>query len=155
MLLRDLQVAINSLAVLALLLPNLTTVEDLLAGLGLDATTSRVVVIDLVDQVRGVLLSHSQSLSVHLCFLIHADRFLRFLRSQVALLRLGEVILLLVRLGLLELDTGDAFWVVLAGNLDGRVPVSLVLVHVDGFLWLVSFNELLLGLFEPVIVLKV
>ena len=154
MLLSNLKVSINCLTVLSLLFPNLAAVQDFLSGLLLHATTSRVVVIDLVDKMRGVLLSDSKSLTEHLIFLVHADGFLRLFGGQVALLSFGEVVLLLVRLSLLKLNASHAFWVVLASDLNSRVPVALVLVHVDGFLGLVCLDELLLGLLEPVIVLK-
>ena len=55
---------------------------------------------------------------------------------------------------MLELDASDALRVVLASDLNGGVPIALMLVHVDGLLWLISLDELLFGLLEPVIVLK-
>mmetsp|Transcript_19212 Transcript_19212/g.26022 ORF Transcript_19212/g.26022 Transcript_19212/m.26022 type:complete len:291 (-) Transcript_19212:2899-3771(-) len=105
--------------------------------------------------MRGVLLSDAQGLTVHLVLLIHSDGLLGLLGSEVALLGLREVVLLHVRVSLLELHSRHALRVVLAGHLDGRVPVALVLIHVDGFLGLVGLNELLLGLLEAVVVLKV
>ena len=154
MLLSNLKVSINCLTVLSLLLPNLAAVQDFLSGLLLHATTSRVVIVDLVNEVRGVLLGDSECLTEHLVFLVHADGFLRLFGGQIALLSFREVVLLLVGLGLLKLDACHAFRMVLASDLNGGVPVAFVLVHVDGFLRLVRFDELLLGLLEPVIVFK-
>ena len=62
---------------------------------------------------------------------------------------------MLVRLGLLELHTSDTLRVVLASNLDSGVPVTLVLVHVNGFLRLIGLDEFFLGFLESVIIFKV
>ena len=56
---RDLNVAIDSFGVLTLFLPDLTTVEDLLARLSLCTASARVAVIDLINQVWCMLLSNS------------------------------------------------------------------------------------------------
>lgn len=94
--LRDFEISVNSLGVLALLLPDLSTVEDLLSGLSLNTTTTRVVIVDLVYKMRGVLLSNSEGFTEHLSLLVHSDGFLGLFGSKVALLSLSEVILLLV-----------------------------------------------------------
>ena len=102
-----------------------------------------------------MLLCNSKSLTKHLVLLIHGDGLLRLFSSQEALLSLGEVVLLLVRLSLLKLNTSYTLRMVLTSNLDGRVPVSLMLVHVDGFLRLVGLDELFLSFLEPVVIFKV
>ena len=101
-----------------------------------------------------MLLGYSQSLSVHLILLVHRDCLFRFFGGQVALFSLGEVILLLVRFGLFELGADDTFRVVLSSDLDSRVPVSLMLIHIDGFLWLIGLDKLFFSFFEPVVILE-
>ena len=101
-----------------------------------------------------MLLGYSQSLSVHLILLVHRDCLFRLFGSQVALFSLCEVILLLVGFGLFELDADDTLRVVLASDLDSRVPVSLMLIHIDGLLWLIGLNELFFSFFEPVVILE-
>ena len=149
------EVAINGLGVLTLFLPDLTGVKDLLARLSLNSTTTGIVVINLINEMGSVLLSNTKRLTVHLIVLVHANSFLRLLCSEIALLGFGEVIFLHIRVRLFELHASDALRMVLAGNLNGRVPVTLMLVHVDCLLRLVGFDELFFGFLKAIVILEV
>lgn len=118
MLLSDLKVAVDGLTILALFLPDLSTVEDFLARLGRDTPSTSVIVVDLVDQVRCMLLGYTKCLTIHLVLLIHSDSLLRLFSSKEALLSLGKVILRLIGVSLLELDASDTFGVVLTSYLN-------------------------------------
>ena len=108
-----------------------------------------------MHKVRGVLVGNSKGLSVHTGLLIHVDCLFWLLGIDIGLLCLWEVPPLEVELSLVEEDLVHALGVVLPGNRECRVPVLLVLVHVDGLLRLVGLDEFLLSLFEPILVLKV
>lgn len=102
-----------------------------------------------------MLLGNTEGLTVHTGLLIHVDGFLSFFGVDEALLSLDKVASVKLELGLVQENLVDGLWVVLTGNLQGRVPILLVLVHVDGLLGLVSFDELLLGFLESILILKV
>lgn len=66
-----------------------------------------------------MLLRNAKCLTEHLSFLVHGNRLLWLLSCQEALFSLCEIILLLIRLGLLKLHACHTLWVVLTSNLDG------------------------------------
>ena len=102
-----------------------------------------------------MLVGNSQSFPVHPVLLVHRDSFFRLLRVDKALLSFGEVTPFNVELCLVQEDLADRLRVVLTGDLKSRVPVLLVLVHVDGLLRLVGFDELFFSFFEAVLVFQV
>jgi len=124
-----------------------------LSGLGSSTASTRIVVIDLVNQMRCVFLGDTKGFTKHLRLLVHRYRLFWLLRSEEALLSLGKIILLLVRDRLLQLNTCHTLRMVLTSNLDGGVPVAFMLIHVNSLLWLISLNKLFFGLFEAIVVL--
>ena len=107
-----------------------------------------------MDQVRRVLLSHSERFAENLSILVHVYGFFRLLCVDVALLSFAIVTSFQIEFCLVQEDFRDTFRVVLASNLKSVVPVLLMLVHVDCFLGLVSFYELLFSLFNSVFILQ-
>jgi hypothetical protein len=107
-----------------------------------------------VDEMRSMLVSDSESLSEHLCLLVHLDGFLRFLRIDIALLSFSIVSSFKIELSLVHEYLVDALWVELSCHLKGWMPILLVFIHIDSFLGLVSFDEFFLCLFKSVLILK-
>lgn len=102
-----------------------------------------------------MLVRHTESLTVHLSLLIHVDRLFGLLCVDVALFGLLVVVAIKLKLRLVEEHFVHGLRVVLSCDLQGRVPVLFVLVHVDSFLGLVSLDELLLSFFESALILQV
>ena len=153
--LSDLQVSVDGLVVISGFLPHLGRVEDLVWRLVLSGWTSRIVLIDLMDEMWSVLVGDTESLTKHFSLLIHVDSLFWLLSINIGLFSLGKISSLQVEFGLVDEDLIDTLWVVLSCDREGGVPILLVLVHVDGFLWLVGLDELFFGFFEPILVLKV
>lgn len=105
--------------------------------------------------MRHMLVGNSQRFSVEFGVEIHLDCSLRVLSIEIALLSLSVVTSLKVELCLVKEHFGDTLGVELASDLEGRVPVLLMLVHVDGLLWLIRLDEFLLGFFQSVLILEV
>lgn len=125
MTLGDLKVSVDSLTILPRILPDFGAGENFCSRLSLtlhasgsSATTSGVVLVNLLDKMWCVLLSNAESISVHLGFLVHLDRLVWLLGVDVALLSLAEVTSFEERLALVHENLGHALGVVLAGNLE-------------------------------------
>jgi hypothetical protein len=108
-----------------------------------------------MHKMRGVLVSYSKGLTVHSGVLIHVDCFVWFFSIDVGLLGFSIVSSLKVEFGLVKENLCNTLWVVLSGHLKSRVPILLVLIHVDGFLWLVGLNEFILSLLESLLIFQV
>lgn len=119
MVLGDLKVAADSLLPVTVVLPLLGALEDLLPGLVADLRSAGVVLVDLVDEVRRVLVRHSESLSVHLSLLIHIDSLFGLLCVDVALFSLLIVVAIKLKLRLVEEHFVHGLRVVLSCDLQG------------------------------------
>lgn len=148
----DFQITVNRLLVVSGLFPHFSRVQDFVTSLVLSGWSSGIIFIDLVHEMRSVLVGDSEGFTVHSSVLIHVNSFIRFLGIDVSLLGLSVVSSLEVELGLVKEDLCNTFWVVLSGNLEGRVPILFVLVHVNGFLWLVSLDEFIFSLLESLLI---
>lgn len=102
MVLGDLKVAADSLLPVAVVFPLLGALKDLLPRLVADLRSAGVVLVDLVDEVRRVLVRHTKSFSVHLGLLIHVDCLFGLLRIDVALFCLLVVVAIQLKLRLVE-----------------------------------------------------
>jgi len=87
-LLCDFKVSIDSFSVITRLFPHFSTVEDLLSALIGNSGASRKVFINLVDEMRSMLVSDTESFTVHTGLLVHVDSFLRLLSVDVRLFSL-------------------------------------------------------------------
>jgi len=70
-----------------------------------------------MDKVRGVLVSYSQCLTIHLGFLVHVNGLFRLFGVQVALLCLSEVPPLQIELGLVHEHLSNTLGVILSSYL--------------------------------------
>ena len=104
--------------------------------------------------VRDVFVRDAECLAVQFGIEVHLNSPLGVLSIQVALFSLAIVAAFEVEFGLVHEYLGDAFRVELPCDLEGGVPVLLVLVHVDGLLGLVGLDELLLCFLESVLILQ-
>jgi len=117
MTLSDFEVPIDSLVEVTSFLPNLSGRENLLATLVADRGSFGVVLVDLLDKVRSVLVCNTESLTVHLELLVHINGFLGLFGINVALLSFTVVLAFIEELGLVHKNLGHTLRVVLASNL--------------------------------------
>mmetsp|Transcript_41810 Transcript_41810/g.48309 ORF Transcript_41810/g.48309 Transcript_41810/m.48309 type:complete len:299 (+) Transcript_41810:600-1496(+) len=151
----DLEVAVDSFREVSAVLPHLRAFVDVLGrSFGSQTSGSTVPLVDLVDKMRSVLLSDSQSLSVHPLFHVCIDGGLRIFGVDETSFGLCKVSSVEEELGLVQKHALDALWVVLPGNLQSGVPILAVLVHSNSFGWLVGLDELLFSLFVSLLVFK-
>jgi hypothetical protein len=105
-----------------------------------------------MHHVRYMLVCNAESLSVKLCIQVHLNSSFRVLGIEIALLCLTEVSSLKVEFSLIHKHLGDTFRVELSCDLQCRVPVLLMLIHVDCLLRFVCLNKLLFCLLKTVLI---
>ena len=106
----DLQVLFDGLVVVTGIFPDLCTRNDFFARLttgSLESSlvaSSRVVLVDLLDEVGSMLVSNSESLAEHASLLVHIDCFFGLLGVDEALLGLRVISAIKAELGLVDED---------------------------------------------------
>jgi hypothetical protein len=105
-----------------------------------------------MNHVRYMLVCNAESLSVKLCIQVHLDSSFRVLGIEIALFCFTEVSSLKVELGLIHEHLGNTFRVELSCDLQCRVPVLLMLIHVYSLLRFVCLNKLLFCLLKTIFI---
>jgi hypothetical protein len=106
-----------------------------------------------MNHVRDMLVSNSKSFTIELGVQVHLNSSLRIFGIKVALFGFTEISALEVELCLVHEYLGDTLRVELSSDLKCRVPVLLVLIHIDSLLRFVSLDEFLLSFFKTILVL--
>jgi hypothetical protein len=105
-----------------------------------------------MNHVRYMLVCNAESLSVKLCIQVHLDSSFRVLSIEIALFSFTEISSLKVELGLVHENFRDTFRVELSCDLQCRVPVLLMLIHVNCLLRFVCLNKLLFCLLKTIFI---
>mmetsp|Transcript_12414 Transcript_12414/g.22558 ORF Transcript_12414/g.22558 Transcript_12414/m.22558 type:complete len:419 (+) Transcript_12414:1574-2830(+) len=98
--------------------------------------------------MRHVVPPNTNRLLPLVVVLVHLDGTLRLLRIDVEIFGPLEVLLLLGHTPLLFIHARDGDRIVRRRNTHRIVPLVLMRVHVDGFLWFVGLDELFFGPLE-------
>ena len=149
-LLRDVKVSVDGLGPTLLLLPELSLFHEVSA---FHSALISSHVGELADHVRGVALGDSDGLGDLRSLLVHLDSRLWLPGLDEADFSLFEFLLFHQLFALLEKDLRDLGGLVHPGDLQGRVPVLLVLPHVNRFSGLSSLDEGFFRLPIPLLIL--
>jgi hypothetical protein len=152
-LLFDFQVCLDGPLILPGLLPELRGLQKLLAA-HVRAALVDVLVLNFVDQMRRVFFRDPQRLREVSLIRVHFNRQFRFFRVHKAIFRLHVVPLIDEEPGLIQQQRRHVLRVVLPGDLQRRVEIAHVLVHLHGLRGLAGLDEVVLGLFVPFFVLQ-
>mmetsp|Transcript_30644 Transcript_30644/g.27831 ORF Transcript_30644/g.27831 Transcript_30644/m.27831 type:complete len:382 (-) Transcript_30644:3170-4315(-) len=154
MLISDFQICIDSSDPFSAIFPKFGRVDDFITTHIFRSGFFGQIHVNLVDKLRSMLLGNSHSFSLGATIKIHFNGHFRLLGLDEALLSSSKITLLHEGSTLIQQDSWNTLRIILSGNLEGRNPIFLMLIHINSLIWLASLDEFFLSFFKSIFIFE-